>query len=60
MTEKLYWYCTDFCINLANLLAISYEAFNIGLFLILFPATTIILVVRLLFLKLKSCKIQTS
>jgi hypothetical protein len=35
--ESLYWYCTDFCINMANLLGISYLEFNFWLFLVIFP-----------------------
>ncbi len=35
----LYWYLTDFCINAANLLGLTYEEFNFGLFIVLFPMT---------------------
>ena len=38
-----YWYCTDFCVNMANLLGISYVEFNIWLFLLLFPGVIIVL-----------------
>ncbi|MEL6588462.1 MAG: hypothetical protein AAFQ68_00185 [Bacteroidota bacterium] len=40
----LYWYCTDFCVNMANLLGISYVEFNIWLFLIVLPGLIGILV----------------
>ena len=33
-----YWYCTDFCANLANLLGISYDEFNIWLFMVVLPS----------------------
>jgi hypothetical protein len=40
---KLYWYCTDFCINAANLLGISYVEFNFILFLVVFPLVFFVL-----------------
>lgn len=40
---ELYWYCTDFCINAANLLGISYVEFNMVLFLLIFPLVFFIL-----------------
>jgi len=51
---ELYWYCTDFCINAANLLGISYVEFNFILFLIVFPLVTILLILGNLRLFLKS------
>ena len=42
--ELLYWYCTDFCINAANFLGISYIEFNVLLFLLLMPTTLITLI----------------
>lgn len=36
--DRLYWYCTDFCIHIANLLGITYVEFNFWLFLVIFPA----------------------
>lgn len=42
--EALYWYCTDFCVNMANLLGISYVEFNICLFLIVLPGLIGVLV----------------
>lgn len=37
MLNSLYWYCTDFCVNMANLLGISYEEFNFWLFVVVMP-----------------------
>lgn len=39
----LYWYCTDFCINAANLLGVSYAGFNFCLFIIGIPAFLLML-----------------
>jgi hypothetical protein len=41
--EFLYWYCTDFCINMANILGVSYVEFNIWLFLISTPLALLVL-----------------
>lgn len=41
----IYWYCTDFCINAANLLGISYVEFNFILFLLVFPAVLLLLLI---------------
>jgi hypothetical protein len=41
--ETLYWYGVDFCVNMANLLGITYDAFNLFLFFILMPAVVILL-----------------
>jgi len=43
MIEKIYWYCTDFCVNSANLLGITYDEFNFLLLIIIFPFATFIL-----------------
>lgn len=43
ISTEIYWYCTDFCINAANLLGISYVGFNFILFLIVFPAVLLLL-----------------
>jgi hypothetical protein len=45
----IYWYFTDFCINAANLLGITYVEFNFWLFIILFPSTLILLIVLNIF-----------
>ncbi len=39
----IYWYCTDFCINAANLLGVSYAGFNFCLFIIGIPTFLIML-----------------
>ena len=41
--NAIYWYCTDFCINMANLLGISYVEFNFLLFLVALPALIFVL-----------------
>ena len=43
LLDSIYWYCTDFCINMANLLGISYVAFNILLFMFVMPMILLIL-----------------
>ena len=40
----IYCYCTDFVINLANLLSISYYDVNAIIFCILWPMITILLI----------------
>lgn len=39
----LYWYCTDFCVNAANLFGITYVELNFFLFIVVFPAVTVLL-----------------
>jgi hypothetical protein len=41
--RESYWYCTDFCINAANLLHMTYVEFNFWLFLVVFPCTFLVL-----------------
>ncbi len=41
--EYLFWQGTDFCINMANLLGITYDEFNIALFIFLMPAVLVVL-----------------
>jgi hypothetical protein len=41
--EPLYWFGVDFCVNMANLLGITYDEFNLFLFLMLMPAAVILL-----------------
>ena len=43
LTNNLYWYCTDFCINAANLLGITYVEFNFLLFIVIFPSLILVL-----------------
>ncbi len=42
MIEDLYWYCTDFIINTANLTGSSYFTVNSFLFFVLLPAITLL------------------
>ncbi|MCP2042662.1 hypothetical protein [Pontibacter sp. HSC-36F09] len=39
----VYHYCTDFVINLANLLGLSYYEINALFFVLLYPAITVML-----------------
>lgn len=41
--RSTYFYFTDFCINMANLLGMSYMEFNFWLFLVAIPAFILIL-----------------
>jgi hypothetical protein len=43
LISSLYWYCTDFCINTANLLGITYVEFNFLLFIVIFPLLILVL-----------------
>ncbi|MFL5753963.1 MAG: hypothetical protein ACJ76F_11190 [Bacteroidia bacterium] len=40
----LYWYCTDFCINAANLFGITYIEFNFILFIVIYPLLLLFLI----------------
>ena len=40
----LYMYCTDFTINIANLLSISYYDVNAMIFCVLWPVITVLLI----------------
>ncbi len=42
--RTLYWFCTDFTVNLANLLGITYTEINFILFLVIFPVFTLMLI----------------
>ena len=44
LVNNLYWYFTDFCVNAANLLDITYVKFNFWLFVVLFPSIVTILI----------------
>ena len=35
-----YAYCTDFCINIANVLGLSYYEVNLVMFCVIFPLAT--------------------
>ena len=45
----IYVYCTDFIINSANLLGLTYEDFNALIFCVLWPVITLGLFILLLF-----------
>ncbi len=47
LLNALYWHGTDFCINLANLLDVSYTELNILLFIVMYPAVTLFLILML-------------
>lgn len=47
IVNYIYGYCTDFVINIANLIGISYYEINALLFCILFPLFTILLIIIL-------------
>lgn len=49
IVKNIYWYFTDFCINAANLLGITYVEFNFWLFIILFPSIIILLILLNIF-----------
>ena len=41
---SIYVYCTDFSVNLANILNLSYYEINVLVFCILWPIITIVLI----------------
>lgn len=43
LINTCYWYFTDFCLNAANLLGITYVEFNFWLFVVLFPSILLLL-----------------
>jgi len=49
----LFVYCTDFVINVANLLALSYYEINALIFCIIWPIVTIILLVIYFILRIE-------
>ncbi len=53
LMSKLYVYCTDFTINLANLTGTSYYEVNFFFFCVLFPFLLVALPAIAIFLKLK-------
>ncbi len=56
----LYVYCTDFIINMSNLIGISYYEFNFIIFCIVFPFLTLFLGIRFLYLNYSLYKIRKS
>jgi hypothetical protein len=55
---QLYVYCTDFIINMSNLLGISYYEFNFIIFCLVLPFLTLLLGIRFLYLNYKLYKIK--
>ena len=51
--DKLYVYCTDFIINMANLLGLSYYEINAFVFCFLYPILTLTLLVVFILQKRK-------
>ena len=49
LIKFLYTYCTDFVINLANLLHLSYYEINALIFVIIWPLVSILLLLLFLF-----------
>jgi|ETNmetMinimDraft_13_1059891.scaffolds.fasta_scaffold136922_1 hypothetical protein len=43
--EGIYWFLTDFVVNLANLLGLTYMEANGLIFGVLFPAYTLLMIV---------------
>ncbi len=43
LLNRAYWFFTDFMVNLANLLGISYVEANFLLFLVVLPVVTLLL-----------------
>lgn len=41
--DAVYWMCTDFCVHIGNRTGLTYEGFNVLLFLVTFPATLLVL-----------------
>lgn len=58
MTTKIYIYCTDFVITIANLSGLSYYEVNALIFCILYPILLIVLVVVYIVLKRKLVKLR--
>ena len=44
LLHSIYWFCTDLCVNAANLLGITYIEFNFIFFVVLCPLLFVILV----------------
>ena len=54
----IYVYCTDFIINAANLLGLTYEDFNALIFCVIWPVITLGLFILLLFQLRKRYKMR--
>lgn len=44
LLNAIYWYCTDFCVNAANLFGITYVEFNFILFVVIYPLLLLFLI----------------
>ena len=49
LIKDVYWFCTDFMINISNLLSIGYDESNFILFLVIFPLLTLFLITLALY-----------
>lgn len=58
MAMRLYAYCTDFTINVSNLLGISYYETNAWLFCIIWPAVTFMLMAAYMVQRRRLRKLQ--
>lgn len=56
---KLYFYCTDFIINLANILGLSYYEVNFFIFCVIYPVLLLRLVFTFCIQKIRLRKIRT-
>lgn len=45
LVESLFWYGVDFAVNMANLLGITYDEFNIVVFVFGLPMALLVLVI---------------
>jgi hypothetical protein len=57
---QLYVYCTDFIINMSNLVGISYYEFNFIVFCIVYPFLLLFLGIRFLYLNYSLYKFKKS
>lgn len=58
LLQGVYAYLTEFIINLANLLNLSYYEVNFALFCLGFPIVTLVLVARILWQKKRLLKLR--
>lgn len=52
LAHSVYVFCTNFMINIANILGISYIDANSLIFFVLWPATIILLIFAIIFAKI--------
>ena len=60
ISSFLYNYCTDFVINLANLLGLSYYEVNVLIFIVLWPVLTVTLLTLFFVYKLQITKLNNN